>query len=79
MKLVLSAIILVCLIGIEATYDAECYQEAIKDCNYSNYWQQHRCKEAVATLHPTGVILLGIYSKLEKSYGKNHVPDSANG
>lgn len=79
MRLFLSLIIFTCLLGIEATYDAECYQEALKDCNYTNYWQQHRCTEAVATLHPTGVILLGVYSKLETSYGKTHVPDRADG
>lgn len=60
MKLFLATIIVLCSLGIEATYDAEDYFSAKQSCEiYKTEWQQHRCHSDVADLHPTGVLLLG--------------------
>ncbi|CAL9980333.1 hypothetical protein VPHK449_0053 [Vibrio phage K449] len=74
MRALLIIVIVLCLLGIEATYDAEYYQESVALCDYPSEWWQRRCKNDAADLHPTGVILLGIVSitsyklkELEKS------------
>lgn len=87
MKLFLSLVIFVCLLGIEATYDAEYYRESVALCDYQTEWLQRRCTNYAADLHPTGVILLGIISitsyklkEMERSYEtKADVSDCSNG
>lgn len=87
MRLLLSLVIFICLLGIEATYDAEYYQESAALCGYQTEWLQRRCVNDAVYLHPTGVILLGVISitsiklkEIERSHEtKTGISDCSNG